>query len=181
MFIVACHIQFEESTPTSVIIVLDYEDLLLKNNPGCRLWHRESVIKDYPEQPTFIVFRPEKIFKICHLHPSTEYPCKVSLFSSIGVLGISEAKWETPAPGGSSFTALEHGKAEHRIIPQNHPQAESTKSSNVKSASPAKLQPLVEINKSKSEGFYPPPPFIETVSPSTTCQCSGIRAVPDMS
>ncbi|KAG7971987.1 hypothetical protein I3843_07G162300 [Carya illinoinensis] len=176
----ACHIRFEESTPTSVIVVLEYEDHLLKNNPGCRLWHRESVIKDYPEQPTFIVFRPEKRFKICHLHPSTEYLCKVSLFSSIGVLGVSEAKWETPAPGGSSFTALEHGKAEHRIIAQNHPQAESTKSSNFKSASPAKLQPLVEINKSKSEGFYYPPPFIETVSPSTPCKCSGMRAVPDM-
>ncbi|KAF5455981.1 hypothetical protein F2P56_025499 [Juglans regia] len=76
--------------------------------------------------------------------------------------------------------ALEHGKAEHRIIAQNHPQAESTKSSNVKSASPAKLQPLVEINKSKSEGFYSPPPFIEAVSPSTPCKCSGMRAVPDM-
>ncbi|KOM47910.1 hypothetical protein LR48_Vigan07g161400 [Vigna angularis] len=42
---------------------------------GYRLWHRASTI-DYPEQPTFIVLRPEKKFKLENLHPSTEYFCK---------------------------------------------------------------------------------------------------------
>ncbi|XP_041021492.1 VIN3-like protein 2 isoform X2 [Juglans microcarpa x Juglans regia] len=176
----ACRIQFEESTPTSVIIVLEYEDHLLKEYLGCRLWHRKSVVKDYPEQPTFIVFRPEKRFKISHLQPSTEYSCKVSLFSSTGVLGVLEAKWETPASDRSCFTALKHGKAEHTIIAQDHLQVESTKFGNIKLAPPAKLQPLVDINKSKSERFCSPSLFIETVSPSTPCKCSGMRAVPDM-
>ncbi|KOM47534.1 hypothetical protein LR48_Vigan07g123800 [Vigna angularis] len=40
-----------------------------------RLWHRASTT-DYPEQPTFIVLRPEKRFKLENLHPSTEYFCK---------------------------------------------------------------------------------------------------------
>ncbi|KAB1203925.1 Protein VERNALIZATION INSENSITIVE 3 [Morella rubra] len=178
-----CQIQFEESTPTSVTIVLQYEDHLLKNYMGCRLWHRESFMKDYPEQPTFIVLRPEKRFKIAHLHPSTEYFCKVSLFSSTGVLGILEAKWETPASGGSFFTASEHGKEERTIIAQNHPLRESAKSKNMKlvltANHPPRFQPSTEINQSKSEGFSLPPPFIEAVPPSTPRQYSGMRAVPD--
>ncbi|BAT95314.1 hypothetical protein VIGAN_08201500 [Vigna angularis var. angularis] len=49
--------------------------LALKQYEGCRLWHRASTT-DYPEQPTFIVLRPEKRFKLENLHPSTEYFCK---------------------------------------------------------------------------------------------------------
>lgn len=163
-----------------MVIVLEYEDHLLKEYIGCRLWHRKSVMKDYPEQPTFIVLRPEKRFKISHLHPSTEYYCKVSLFSSTGVLGVLEAKWETAATDRICFTALEPGKAEHTIIAQDQLQVESTEFSNIKLAPPAKLQLLVNINKSKSERFSSPPLFIETVSPSTPCKCSGMRAVLDM-
>ncbi|TKY56339.1 VIN3 protein 2 [Spatholobus suberectus] len=91
----ACSVRFEECLPTSVVIVLEYKDKLLKNFLGCRLWHRISTM-DYPEQPTFIVLRPEKRFKLENLHPSTEYFCKASLFSSTGILGAAEAKWVTP-------------------------------------------------------------------------------------
>ncbi|KOM54719.1 hypothetical protein LR48_Vigan10g061100 [Vigna angularis] len=49
-----------------------YEALYI--SMGCRLWHRASTT-DYPEQPTFIVLRPEKRFKLENLHPSTEYFC----------------------------------------------------------------------------------------------------------
>jgi hypothetical protein len=180
IFLAACQIKFEDLTPTSVILVLEYEDNLLKSFLGCRLWHRESVMKDYPEQPTFIVLRPEKRFKIAHLHPSTEYFCKVSLFSSTGELGILEAKWVTPASSGSFLTASEHGKAEHTIIAQNHPQVESTKSSNTKLTPPAKLKPFINVNKSKNERFCSLPPFIEAVSPPTPHKYGGMRVVPDM-
>ncbi|KAL1349578.1 hypothetical protein HN51_026099 [Arachis hypogaea] len=90
-----CSIRFEECLPTSVVLVLEYDDKLLKNFLGCRLWHRMSTT-EYPEQPTFIVLRPEKRFKLENLLPSTEYFCKASLFSSIGILGAAEAKWVTP-------------------------------------------------------------------------------------
>ncbi|KAE8057084.1 hypothetical protein FH972_013803 [Carpinus fangiana] len=175
----ACQINFEDLTPTSVIIMLEYDDHLLKNLMGCRLWHRESVMKDYPEQPTFIVLRPEKRFKIANLHPSTEYFCKVSLFSSTGGLGILEAKWVTPASGGSFLTASEHGKAEHTIIAQNHPQVESTKSSNIKLTPPAKLKPAINVNTSKNERLCSLPPSVEAVSPATPHKYSGMWAVPD--
>jgi hypothetical protein len=78
-----------------VVIVLEYKDKLLKNFLGCRLWHGKSTM-DYPEQPTFIVLRPEKRFKLENLTPSTEYSCKASIFSSTGILGAAEAKWMTP-------------------------------------------------------------------------------------
>ena len=53
-------IQFEESSPTSVVILLGYEGHLLEEFLGCRLWHQKSTMKDYPEKPTDIVLRPEK-------------------------------------------------------------------------------------------------------------------------
>ncbi|KAI5422497.1 hypothetical protein KIW84_045800 [Lathyrus oleraceus] len=50
-----CSLHFEECLPTSVVIVLEYKDKLLKNFLGCRLWHGISST-DYLEQPTFICF-----------------------------------------------------------------------------------------------------------------------------
>lgn len=92
----ACGIRFEESFPTSVIIVLDYDTQLFEEFLGCRLWHRKSSAKAYPEKPTYIVLKPEKRFKICDLEPCREYTCKVSLFSCTKVFGTWEAKWVTP-------------------------------------------------------------------------------------
>lgn len=95
MIVPACRIHFEELSPTSVVIVLEYEESLLKNFLGCRLWHRQFGAKDYPETPTFIVLRPERRFKITCLLPSTKYICKVLIFSSSTALGVWEAKWVT--------------------------------------------------------------------------------------
>ncbi|KAL8141250.1 hypothetical protein V2J09_007271 [Rumex salicifolius] len=92
-----CRIRFEDSYSTSVMIVLDYDDHLFENFLGCRLWHQECSSKSYPDKPTCIVLRPEKKFKICNLNPSTEYMCKVSLFSCTQVYGTWEAKWLTPS------------------------------------------------------------------------------------
>lgn len=91
-----CQIRFEESFPTSVVIVLDYDDRLFEEFLGCRIWHRKSTLKAYPEKPSCIVLRPEKKFKICDLQPCTEYVCRVSLFSCTIIFGTWEAKWVTP-------------------------------------------------------------------------------------
>ncbi|KAK7385397.1 hypothetical protein VNO78_31114 [Psophocarpus tetragonolobus] len=112
-----CSIRFEECLPTSVVIVLEYNDKLLKNFLGCRLWHRISTT-DYPEQPTFIVLRPEKRFKLENLHPSTEYFCKASLFSSTGILGAAEAKWVTPFEPTNSLKVISHSGNHFRWSPQ---------------------------------------------------------------
>ncbi|KAK7301102.1 hypothetical protein RJT34_11962 [Clitoria ternatea] len=112
-----CSIRFEESLPTSVVIVLEYKELLLKNFLGCRLWHRTSTM-DYPEQPTFIVLRPKKRFKLENLHPSTEYFCKASLFSSTGILGAAEAKWVTPCEPKNPSDVIIHCGNHSRLSPQ---------------------------------------------------------------
>lgn len=91
-----CRIRFEECFPISVVIVLEYDDRLFEEFLGCRIWHRKSSIKTYPEKPTCIVLKPEKKFRIFDLKPCTEYICKVSLFSCTTVFGTWEAKWVTP-------------------------------------------------------------------------------------
>ena len=96
IFLTACQIRFEESFPTSVVVVLDYEDQHVENFLGCRIWHRKSTLKAFPEKPSCIVLRPEKKFRISDLQPCTEYICRVSLFSCTSIFGTWEAKWVTP-------------------------------------------------------------------------------------
>ncbi|KAL4556488.1 hypothetical protein LXL04_039143 [Taraxacum kok-saghyz] len=90
-----CRISFEESTPTSTTIVLDYEPTSFQGFFGCRIWHRKSTLKAYPKEATYIVLNPEKRFKIANLDPSTEYLCMVSFFSNTKVLGFWESNWTT--------------------------------------------------------------------------------------
>lgn len=142
-------------------------------------------MKDYPEQPTVIVFKPEKRFKIMDLHPSTEYSFKVSLISSRGILGDWEAKWVTPALLESSDATLsKHEKEEHMVFAQNLSQAESTNSSDIKLASkdhPAKLRSLDGINKkkkSKGSCLLPSLMMTSSVSPLTPCKSDTVWKVP---
>ncbi|KAL7585647.1 protein VERNALIZATION INSENSITIVE 3 [Lactuca sativa] len=90
-----CRISFEESTPTSTTIVLDYEPNSFQDFFGCRIWHKKSTLKTYPKEATYIVLNPEKRFKITNLDPSTEYSCMVSFFSNTKVVGFWESKWTT--------------------------------------------------------------------------------------
>lgn len=186
-------IRFEECSPTSVVIVLGYEDHLLEEFLGCRLWHRKSTMKDYPEKPTYIVLRPEKRFQVTDLNPSTEYLCKVSLFSSTRVLGVWEAKWVTPSLSRSCVSALddEHGRGENTLMLQEYSQMDSTNSSDTKLVScdhSEKLRSLDDINKNKNSGFHILPPPMEavpllipsSVPPSTPSKTDKMHEVPGL-
>ncbi|KAI4307506.1 hypothetical protein L6164_030684 [Bauhinia variegata] len=200
-----CSVHFEECLPTSVVIVLEYEDQILKNFLGVRLWHRMSTV-DYAEQPTYIVLRPEKRFKLENLHPSTQYCCKVSLFSSTGILGTAEAKLVTPLnptnslakstkPGkdhirhstsGSSRTASGvHAQKMNKIEDENHHQVESS-NSNVNSGDHPAERPFLENIRGRFEGFLSKPPLsfealssknVAAVSPSTPSKPNEMRQV----
>ncbi|KAJ7965825.1 VIN3-like protein 2 [Quillaja saponaria] len=200
-----CSIHFEESSPTSVVVVLEYEDHLLKNFLGCRLWHRMSTMKEYPEQPTFIILRPEKRFKLDNLHPSTEYFCKVSLFSSTGTLGVTEAKWVTAkkasssppkmnTPGNNqtrhlptvcSVTAFDqHETEEDKIGSESHCQVKCVDRDIdlLSGDQPAKHLLLHDINKRRFEGFHSKPPLVDifefinpVAAPFTPCKSNGMR------
>ncbi|KAJ0525315.1 putative fibronectin type III, oberon, PHD finger domain, fibronectin type III superfamily [Helianthus annuus] len=99
-----CRISFEETTPTSVTIALDYEAHLFEDFFGCRIWHRMSTVKQYPKEATYIVLNPEKRFKLTNLNPSTEYSCMVSFFSNKKVLGFWESKWSTTEVNANTQT-----------------------------------------------------------------------------
>ncbi|KAI9200143.1 hypothetical protein LWI28_003348 [Acer negundo] len=176
----SCQIQFEESSPTSVTVVLEYDDNLLKDVAGCRLWHRKSAVKDYPDKPTYIVLRPQKRFLITDLDSSTEYFCKVSLFESTGVVGVWEAKWITSASSGSFVKAFNiDRKKENTLAAQIHSKVESTNSSNIKSTFSEHLPKLplslVDVNKNKDKGLSP-----KSISPSTPGKSDGMREVPGL-
>ncbi|XP_059634504.1 VIN3-like protein 2 isoform X2 [Cornus florida] len=151
-----CRIHFEESSATTVIVVLEYEDCLLEEFLGCRVWHRKSTMKDYPEEASYIVLKPEKRFKLIDLDPSTEYFCKVSLFSNTGTLGTWEAKWLTPVSNGSSVPILhDHGEEKDALIVDAQLSKDLMNCSNTKLALGnhfAELQSLNDIKKNKNDG-----------------------------
>ncbi|OMO50778.1 Fibronectin, type III [Corchorus capsularis] len=181
----SCQISFEELSPNSVIIVLEYAVHLLEDFVGCRVWHRKSTERDYPDKPTFIVLNPEKRFRISNLNPSTEYFCKVSLFTNTGNLGLWEAKWVSPASSENYASALEPGKKKTRLTAQTYSQVKSTSYSKTNTGSggySAKLRSLEGINKSKNDGLCSPS-FMETdsalshasISPATPCKSNKTR------
>ncbi|KAJ4978189.1 hypothetical protein NE237_008969 [Protea cynaroides] len=92
-----CYIQFEKYSSTETVITLQYKKEHFEDFLGCRLWHRKSTFADYPENPTYMVLYPLKRFVLSNLDPSTEYFCKVSIFSTIGEVGTWEADWKTQA------------------------------------------------------------------------------------
>lgn len=153
-----CRIRFEESSPNSVIIVLEYEDHLFEKFLGCRLWHRKSTGKEYPEEASSIVLMPGKTFKLTDLDPSTEYFCKVSFFSNTKNLGPWEAKWVTPASSGSSVSMSNNkpGQRENVVTAAACSQYYSAKNGESKldfADHLGKLQSLNSINKNKNYGF----------------------------
>ncbi|XP_022997084.1 VIN3-like protein 2 [Cucurbita maxima] len=174
-----CEILFEDSSPTSVVVVLQYDDHLLKDFLGCRLWHRKANAEDYPDQPSFIALKPEKKFKINDLLPSTEYYCKVSLFSSTQVFGVWEAKWVTPKLSSPCPALGKHRNGEIRNSEILHSRADSKNN-------PTNLHPLDGgFYKSKFEGLYKNPSPKNSITsmkpisvcPSTPCKISETRTL----
>ncbi|KAJ4980187.1 hypothetical protein NE237_010967 [Protea cynaroides] len=88
-----CYIQFEKYSSTETVITLQYKKEHFEDFLGCRLWHRKSTLADYPENPTYMVLYPLKRFVLSNLDPSTEYFCKVSIFSTIGEVGHKQKSW----------------------------------------------------------------------------------------
>lgn len=93
----SCCIHFEEQSPSKVTIVFEYDDRMLKELMGFKLWYRNSTANKYPDEATFIALSPVNRFKLDGLDPSTQYFCKVSFFSKAATLGVQEVKWVTPA------------------------------------------------------------------------------------
>ncbi|OIT39178.1 PREDICTED: VIN3-like protein 2 [Nicotiana attenuata] len=92
-----CRMHFEEQSPSKITIVFKYDDRMLKELIGFKLWYRKSTADEYPDDVTFIALSPATRFKLDGLDPSTQYFCKVSFFSKTTTLGVQEVTWVTPA------------------------------------------------------------------------------------
>ncbi|KQJ95586.1 VIN3-like protein 2 isoform X1 [Brachypodium distachyon] len=89
-------ILFEEITPFSLVIVLKYQDNIYKEDiDGCRVWHRNAKVLNYPVEPTCHILRPNTRNLVSGLSPSTEYFFKVLPFGSTLRFGECEAKCST--------------------------------------------------------------------------------------
>lgn len=159
MLLTVFRICFEKLSPTSVTVVLVYEDHLFKDLFGCKLWHRKSTSKDYPPEATYIVLRPEKRFELTNLDPSTEYTCKVSFFSNAKMLGIWEAKWVTPGSNRSSISVSDKRLEERRKVLKLEPD----------------MGPVTnydDVSENKADGSHVPGPT--SYPPSTPGKSDGI-------
>lgn len=170
----AWHIRFEHISPISIAIFLEYDENQSEDIIGCKLWHRNSMVTSYPEEPTCILLRPETRSVISGLNPSTEYFFKVSPFTSQRQVGEQEFSWVTQIPSTSysnavtpssdaicirrdSFSNLdeEHEAGDRALIIETDSQRDSTNSNrfvhinHVPSAMPCKP---VESNEGPESG-----------------------------
>ncbi|KAK9099835.1 hypothetical protein Scep_023265 [Stephania cephalantha] len=83
-------IKFENASPTSVMVVLAYENSLTDSHVEYHLWHREANIAEYPVKPTFTFRAPDARCLLSGLKAATEYLVKV-----VSLHGSKELeKWE---------------------------------------------------------------------------------------
>ncbi|XP_038716607.1 VIN3-like protein 2 isoform X2 [Tripterygium wilfordii] len=187
--IATCQVKFEESSSTSVVLVLDYMLDQYSDFYVCKLWHRKSSVRSYPQKPTFAVFTPQKRFRITYLDPSTEYFCKILLFSSTGIVGVWEAKWVTPTSSDARVTALcKHEKEEDIADTETHPQIQSINSADSilnSGDNQGQHQSVKGTKKNYNGSLYSSPPLSESdrsmlsqsISPSTPCKSNGMQEV----
>nr|QWB89293.1 VIL4 [Bambusa tulda] len=106
-------ILFEEITPFSLVIVLNYPDNIAKENiDGCKVWHRNARVPNYPAEPTCHVLRPNTRGLISGLSPSTEYSFKVLPFGITQGFGEWGAKCSTQSlDRGSSQCSTQNSES----------------------------------------------------------------------
>jgi hypothetical protein len=89
-------ILFEEVTPSSVVIVLKYQDNITKEHiDGCKVWHRSAKVHQYPLERTCHIPWPNTRSCVSGLSPSTEYLFKVLPIGSGQGFGECESKCTT--------------------------------------------------------------------------------------
>ncbi|KAJ4960372.1 hypothetical protein NE237_020282 [Protea cynaroides] len=81
---------FEKYSSTTTVITLQYKKEQFEDFLGCRLWHRKPTLVDYPENPTYMVLYLLKRLVLSNLDPSTEYFCKVTIFSITGEAALED-------------------------------------------------------------------------------------------
>ncbi|KAF5739788.1 VIN3-like protein 2 [Tripterygium wilfordii] len=153
-----CQIKFEESSPTSVVLVLDCTVDQHRDFYACKLWHRKSNEKVYPQKPT-----------------------------STGIVGVWEAKWVTPTSSDTCVPALcEREREENIADAETHPKIQSINSAVIRLTSgdhQGRHQSVKVTKKNYNGRLYSTPPLSESnpsmisqsISPSTPCKSNGMQ------
>ncbi|XP_058113739.1 VIN3-like protein 2 [Magnolia sinica] len=88
-------IRFEDPSPTSVSLILGSNSPSSEEIVCYTLWHKKADSADYPKEPTSTLFRPNTIFSVSDLTPSTEYMFKIQSVSNKGELEKCEVRFTT--------------------------------------------------------------------------------------
>ncbi|KAG8372371.1 hypothetical protein BUALT_Bualt12G0059300 [Buddleja alternifolia] len=88
-------VQFEDIRASSLMVILDSDDIRLGNVVGYTLWHRKANDIGYPSQPTGRLFTPKTKFLLSGLNPDTEYFLKVIKLGTDREMGFCEFQFQT--------------------------------------------------------------------------------------
>ncbi|KAL3371673.1 hypothetical protein AABB24_008290 [Solanum stoloniferum] len=178
--LMSCRIHFEEQSPSKVTIVFEYDDCMLKELMGFKLWYRKSTTNKYPDEATFIALSPVKRFKLDGLDPLTQYFCKVSFFNKAATLGVQEVNWVTPAVQTSYKSGSDNATIDSTLM-----HAESMSSTDHKLTTydpkPCSLNDI----ESQANAFpisplpkmHIPLPSLLSSAPATPCQTNASKEV----
>ncbi|KAK1274823.1 VIN3-like protein 2 [Acorus gramineus] len=166
----ALQIRFEDISPVSIVVILDLKDeYSLPDIIGCKMWHRKGTENDYPDEPTCLILKPDTMFMLSGLDPSTEYHFKVSPFSSTVELGTWEARWVTQTPSGtnsnssgqsseSEYVNGDHSSSGNEAQETGQPDSQkgSTNSSNNSHAKVMSLENIIDVGRMAPSKSIPP-------------------------
>ncbi|KAK1300013.1 Protein VERNALIZATION INSENSITIVE 3 [Acorus calamus] len=166
----ALQIRFEDISPVSIVVILDLKDeYSLPDIIGCKMWHRKGTENDYPDEPTCLILKPDTMFMLSGLDPSTEYHFKVSPFSSTVELGMWEARWVTQTPSGtnsnssgqsseSEYVNGDHSSSGNEAQETGQPDSQkgSTNSSNNSHAKVMSLENIIDVGRMAPSKSIPP-------------------------
>ncbi|GAV85650.1 fn3 domain-containing protein/DUF1423 domain-containing protein [Cephalotus follicularis] len=99
-------IRFEDVCPTSLTVILGYEEPLPGNYIGYSLWHRKAYDVGYPVKSTCTVFAKKTRFVVTGLAPATEYYFKVVSFNGTRQMGTCEVRYSTSSCGNDVSNGL---------------------------------------------------------------------------
>eukprot|EP01018_Ginkgo_biloba_P038575 Gb_39277 [translate_table: standard] len=90
---VACRVQFEDVTSTSLVVLLKEIDLKSSQDVlGYKLWHHKGIKLTCPRYLTCVLPRTQRRDLVSNLQRCTEYAFKIVSFTNTGDVGHTEAK-----------------------------------------------------------------------------------------
>ncbi|KAL1563566.1 VIN3-like protein 2 isoform X3 [Salvia divinorum] len=88
-------VRFADIRASSLMVILNSDDLDLGDVDGYTLWHRKANDADYPAEPTCRLFKPNTKFLLSGLASATQYVLKVIALDTDRGAGFCELRFQT--------------------------------------------------------------------------------------